>query len=306
MKRSATDHSGRNGAIMAGVVLGMGSALWAIKRWRQLKQTPPVSAHSHRAGLAGYYQQVGPWRMFTRVTPDEKPGLPVVLVHGLVLAGRAMEDLALALGRDYKVLVPDLPGFGGSALPNSEPVLNVDQLADALWMWLQQNKLECAVWVANSFGCQVLAALAVRYPDAVAGLVLQGPTVDRHARSLPRQIWRDWRNGKQETQRPPGEISRVDYAKAGLRRAFGTFQLMLRDRIERRLPHITAPTLILHGSRDIVAPARWVEELASLLPNGELLTLPNGTHTLNYVYPWSFCRAIRPFVQRVQQEARHE
>lgn len=301
MKRS----SGRQrntGAVVAGVVLGLGSVLWAVKRWQQLKQTPPVSPHSHHAGLAGYYQQVGPWRMFTRVTPEKKAGLPVVLVHGLVLAGRSMEDLALALGRDYNVLVPDLPGFGASALPVSAPLLDVEQLADTLWMWLQQNNLSRAIWVANSFGCQILAALAVRHPEAVAGLVLQGPTVDRYARSLPRQMWRDWRNGRQERLRSPGPVSRVDYAKAGLWRAFGTMRVMMNDAIERRLPHISAPTLILHGSRDQVSPARWVEELASLLPRGELLTLANGTHTLNYVYPWSFCRAIRPFLERIQQE----
>ncbi|WP_130832541.1 alpha/beta fold hydrolase [[Erwinia] mediterraneensis] len=305
MKRSTRRH-GSKGAIVAGVALGLGGAIWAAKRWQQLKQTPPVSPHSHHAGLAGFYQQVGPWRMFTRITPETKTGLPVVLVHGLVLSGRSMEDLALALARDYSVLVPDLPGFGASALPNSAPLLNVEQLADALWMWLQQNNLTRAIWVANSFGCQILAALAVRQPQAVAGLVLQGPTVDRYARSLPRQIWRDWCNGRQEKLRSPGSISRIDYAKAGLWRACGTMRIMMNDAIERRLPHISAPTLILHGSRDVVSPARWVEELASLLPRGELITLANGTHTLNYVYPWSFCRAIRPFLERIQQENAHE
>lgn len=167
-------HRRKQAAIVAGVGLGVAATLWGMKRWRQLKETPPVSPNSHHAGLAGYYQQIGDWRMFTRVTPNEAQGLPVVLIHGLVMSGRAMEPLALALGRDYHVLVPDLPGFGASTLPPSAPIMSVDQLADALWLWLQHNGFQRAIWVGNSFGCQILAALAVKHPQAVAGLVLQG------------------------------------------------------------------------------------------------------------------------------------
>ena len=306
MRRKEQPTRWKSGALLAGLGLGTAATLWSVQQWRRLKQTPPVSVRSHKAGLAGYFQQVGEWRMFTRVTPNEAPGLPLVLVHGLVMSGRAMEELALALGAHYRVLVPDLPGFGASALPSSAPVLTVEEQADALWEWLQQNQLSRAVWIGNSFGCQILAALAVRHPQAVAGLVLQGPTVDRHARSLLRQAWRDWRNGRLERHRSPASLSRVDYAKAGLWRAFKTMRVMMHDRIEHRLPYITAPTLLLRGSRDAVSPARWVEELGTLLPRSEVLTLRGGTHTLHYVYPWSFCHAIRPFVARIQQENRDE
>ncbi|MGK3142589.1 alpha/beta fold hydrolase [Pantoea sp. C2G6] len=296
----------KQAAIVAGVGLGVAATLWGVKRWQQLKQTPPVSPRSHHAGMAGYFQQVGDWRMFTRVTPNADRGLPVVLVHGLVMSGRAMEPLALALGRDYHVLVPDLPGFGASALPASAPLMTVDQQADALWQWLQHNGFERAIWVGTAFGCQILAALAVKYPQAVAGLVLQGPTVDRHARSLTRQLWRDWRNAGLEAHRSPGSLARIDYAKAGLRRAFGTLRVMMRDHIEHRLTYITAPTLLLRGSRDPICPARWLDELAALMPRSERLTLRDGTHRLYYVYPWSFCNAIRPFLARIQQENQHE
>ncbi|THB84278.1 alpha/beta fold hydrolase [Pantoea allii] len=299
-------HRRKQAAIVAGVGLGIAATLWGMKRWQELKQTPPVSPRSHHAGLAGYFQQVGDWRMFTRVTPNEDQGLPVVLIHGLVMSGRAMEPLALALGRDYHVLVPDLPGFGASTLPASAPVMTVDQQADALWLWLQHNGFQRAIWVGNGFGCQILAALAVKYPQAVAGLVLQGPTVDRHARSLTRQFWRNWRNTRLEGHRSPGSLARIDYAKAGLRRTFGTLRVMMRDHIEHRLTYINAPTLLLRGSRDPICPARWLDELAALMPRSERLTLRDGTHTLHYVYPWSFCNAIRPFVARIQQENQHE
>ena len=235
MKRATRRRGPNHRALLLGMAAAVAGSALLVKQWRKWQQTPPVGIHSHQAGLAGYYQQIGPWRIFTRATPETRPGLPVVLLHGLVLSGRAMEDLALALGWEYRVLVPDLPGFGGSAFPASQPVLSVEQQAEALWMWMQQNQLSRAIFVGTSFGCQVLAALAVSHPEAVAGLVLQGPTVDRHNRTLPRQIWRDWRNRRREAHRSPAALSRIDYAKAGVWRIIGTVRAMMRDRIEQRL-----------------------------------------------------------------------
>ncbi|MEZ3500816.1 alpha/beta fold hydrolase [Pantoea sp. KPR_PJ] len=296
----------KSGALLAGLGLGAAATWWGVKQWQHLKQTPPVSPRSHHAGLAGYFQQVGEFRMFTRVTPHDIPGLPLVLVHDLLRSGRAMEELALALSHNYRVLVPDLPGFGASTLASSLRVLTVEEQADALWEWLQHNQLSRAIWIGSASGCQVLAALAVRHPGAVAGLVMQGPTVDRHARSLLRQAWRGWRNAHLEQHRSPASLTRIDYAKAGLWRAVKTHRLLMRDRIEHRLAYINVPTLLLRGSRDTVSPARWVEELGALLPQGEVLTLRGGTHTLHYVYPWSFRHAIRPFLTRIQQENQDE
>ncbi|WP_264273152.1 alpha/beta fold hydrolase [Duffyella gerundensis] len=303
--KEKTQRNGKQRALMVAMAAGMAGTVWGIKKWRALQQTPPVGIHSHHAGLAGYYQQIGRWRIFTRATAKPMAGLPVVLIHGLVLSGRAMEDLAIALSWDFRVLVPDLPGYGASAMPASSPTLTVDQQADALWQWMQHNDIPRALFIGNSFGCQVLAALAVRHPEAVAALVLQGPTVDRHARFLPVQMWRDWRNGRREKFHSPASLSRVDYAKAGVFRALASIRIMMRDRIEQRLPYIQAPTLLVRGSRDVVSPARWIEEMDALLPDSEILTLQQGTHTLNYVYPWNFCRAIRPFLM-ANREHDHE
>lgn len=306
MRREEKPMRWKSGALLAGLGLGAAAAWWGVQQWRRLKQTPPVSPRSHQAGLAGYFQQIGEWRMFTRTTPRDAPGLPLVLVHDLVMSGRVMEELALALGHNYRVLVPDLPGFGASTLPLSAPILTVEEQADALWQWLQHNQLSRAIWIGSASGCQVLAALAVRHPEVVAGLVMQGPTVDRHARSWLRQAWRGWRNARLERHRSPASLARVDYAKAGVWRALKTHRCLLRDRIEHRLTYINAPTLLLRGSRDSVSPARWVDELGALLPRGEVLTLRGGTHTLHYVYPWSFRHAIRPFLTRIQQENQDE
>jgi pimeloyl-ACP methyl ester carboxylesterase len=277
-------------------LLGATGMIAATCGWRRLKRVPAVTRETRDAGLEGRWTQAGPYRMFARVSarsgefPDR---LPVVLVHGLVISSRYMEPLAEVLSRDFTVLAPDLPGFGESDKPRH--ALTVPELADALHLWLRACGIGKAMLIGNSFGCQILAELAVRHPEAVNRLVLQGPTTDPAARHLPIQIWRDFINGRREP-RPMGTVSRIDYAKAGLPRAFATMRMLVRDRIEDRLPHIQAPTLVVRGTRDPVVPQGWAEHAARLLPRGELVLVDGGTHTLNYSYPDAFASRILPFL----------
>jgi pimeloyl-ACP methyl ester carboxylesterase len=269
----------------------------AMLGWRRLKHYPAETDATRRAGLRGVWVKAGPYRMFARVSahPPENGRLPVVLVHGLVISSRYMEPLAAILGRDFRVLAPDLPGFGESGKPRH--ILDVDELADALALWLKASGIVSAAFIGNSFGCQVLAALALRHPAVVDRLVLQGPTVDPQARNLVVQFWRDIVNGRREP-RPVGPLARIDYAKAGLWRALATARILIRDRIEERLPLIGAPALVLHGSRDPVSPEAWAEAAARLLPHGKLVVVQGGTHTMNYTYPAEFAAAVLPFLEQ--------
>ncbi|CAN7701240.1 alpha/beta fold hydrolase [Paraburkholderia terricola] len=286
-------------ACMAAVAAA--GAAWLAVRWRQLKHTPALTETSRRAGIDGGYVQAGAFRMFYRFhrgPPDAANHAPVVLVHGLVISSRYMEPLAGVLGRRFRVFAPDLPGFGESArvLSARRRALSIVELADALHAWMHACGIERAMFIGNSFGCQILAEFAIRFPEAVERLVMQGPTTDPRARTLPIQVWRDLRNGRREQPRSPAPIGRIDYAKAGLPRAIATMRILIRDRIEERLPRVAAPTLVVTGTRDPVAPCAWAARAARLLPHGTLLIVDGGTHTLNYVYPHAFALLIAPFL----------
>jgi pimeloyl-ACP methyl ester carboxylesterase len=288
--------SGRATVALLSTAVGVIAVATAVRGWRHLKQTPAVTDQTRLAGLQGEWTRVGPYRMFARVSahPAEHPGrLPIVLVHGLVISSRYMEPLAEALGRHFTVLAPDLPGFGESTKPRH--ALTLPELADCLYSWLRAKGIDRAFLIGNSFGCQILAELALRHPEVVDRLVLQGPTTDPAARHLPVQIWRDFVNGRREP-RSMGPVSRIDYAKAGLPRAFATMRMLVRDRIEDKLPRIQAPTLVVRGTRDPVVPQDWAEQAARLLPRGRLVLVSGGTHTLNYAYPDAFASHVLPFL----------
>jgi len=94
---------------------------------------------------------------------DEGVGLPVVLVHGFPL-DRRMWDAAVAALRDrYRVIAPDLRGFGGSRC--DEP-FSMESLADDVHELLGRiDALPCAL------GGYVVYAYARRYPGDLKALL---------------------------------------------------------------------------------------------------------------------------------------
>ena len=248
----------------------------------------------HASALENRWIALPGWRIHFRANTSAKNLPTVVLVHGLIVASTYMMPTAEGLAPFCRVLAPDLPGYGQSFKP--WPILDMAGLADALAAWMDALEIAQAHLVGNSFGCQVIAEFAARYPHRVARLVLQGPTMDAAARSILKQIWRSILNSPNE---PPslGRISLQDYRAAGIRRVCETYRLAFRDRIEEKLPHIQAPTLVVRGGKDPIVPQRWAEEVTRLLPSGTLRVIPGVGHTINYSAPRRFVELIRPFLE---------
>ena len=224
--------------------------------------------------------------------PSEAP--IVVLVHGVAVSARYLVPLAERLTVRARVYVPDLPGYGRSDRPPGGD-LTVPELADALLAWMDRIGLDRPHLVGNSFGCQVIADLAARRPDRVSRLVLQGPTIDPHARSVWRQVLR-WLAVTPFENPSEGLVLLRDLWDLGPRRAVDMIRMALRDPIEAKLRRVTAPTLVVQGARDAIVPQRWAEEAAGLLPNGRLVVIERAAHTINYSQPAWLTEVIWPFL----------
>jgi pimeloyl-ACP methyl ester carboxylesterase len=223
-----------------------------------------------------------------------RPDAPtVVCVHGLGCSHRYFLPLARALRRDARVVAPDLPGFGRTRGPAR--ALDVRGLSQALADWLRATARGGAVLVANSTGCQTAVDLAVHAPELLGPLVLVGPTVDRRARTLPQQIGRLIADSPWE--RPTlGPVLLRDWVACGARRYAATFAYMLTDPIERKLPKVPVPTVVVRGDRDPVVPRAWAEEVTRSLPRGRLAEVPGVGHTVNWSAPERLARIVRPLL----------
>ena len=230
-----------------------------------------------------------------RVSVDFSPtgSPPVVLVHGIGVASRFMVPITEVLAPYHRVFAPDLPGFGESAKPAH--VLNVVELTDALADWTRAIGVGSAAFLGNSFGCQIVVDLAVRYPELVERAVLQGPTMDPQARTAWQQLARLLRNSRREPL-SHGFISAREYPRCGLLRLMKTFRYALEDRIEEKLPRVRVPALVVRGSKDPIVPQRWAEEATHLLPDGRLAVIPEAPHTVVYDAPLELARVVRPFL----------
>src|SRR5438105_832753 len=99
-------------------------------------------------------------------------GEPLLLVHGL--GGAAANWLALAplLLDGRRVLVPELPGHGGSAPLPAAPSLNA--YADRIALVAEREGLAPTAVVGHSLGGAISLRMAIRRPDLVSALVLAG------------------------------------------------------------------------------------------------------------------------------------
>jgi len=99
-------------------------------------------------------------------------GPPLVLVHGLGGAASNWTELAPLLATRHRLLVPDLPGHGGSsALP---AVSGLEPYADRVALLAEREGMLPAPVVGHSLGGMVVLRLALRRPDDVKAIVLAG------------------------------------------------------------------------------------------------------------------------------------
>jgi 2-hydroxy-6-oxonona-2,4-dienedioate hydrolase len=89
-----------------------------------------------------------------------------------------------------------------------------------------------------------------------------------------------------------------DYRKAGRRRAWATARYLMADAIERKLPQVRAPTLVIRGERDPMVSQRWAEEVTRLLPEARLVVIPGAAHTVVRFAPHECAAAVRRFPLR--------
>lgn len=249
-------------------------------------------------------------------------GEPLLLVHGL--GGAAANWLALAplLLPGRRLLLPELPGHGGSEPPAAAPSLNV--YADRLAALLDYEAAAPAAVVGHSLGGAIVLRLAIRRPDAVSALVLAGAagisSATRNARyaltvtgivkpgrklaryrrriarsnGLKRAVFGRW--GAADPEALPPEL--VEAFLSGPPRHTDTVsaaKALVRDDPRPDLDRVRCPSLVLWGARDHQLPVADAFDYARRL-GGRLRVIADCGHLLIGERPAACADAIESFL----------
>jgi pimeloyl-ACP methyl ester carboxylesterase len=122
------------------------------------------------AAIAGFEERFGEARGVRMRYFVGGAGPPIVLVHGLTGCASNWTEVAPRLARRHRVLVPDLPGHGGSAPLPASP--NLDAFADRVRLVARDEGMLPAALVGHSLGGLVVLRLALRWPEAATAVVL--------------------------------------------------------------------------------------------------------------------------------------
>jgi pimeloyl-ACP methyl ester carboxylesterase len=144
-----------------------------------------VYATTQVNGLDVFYREAGP-----------EDGPVILLLHGFPSSSRMYEPLIQRLSDRYRLIAPDLPGFGHSSAPSPEQFhYTFDQLANVVTGFIRQLNLHRYVLFVQDYGGPVGLRLAQAMPERIAGLVVQNAVA--HEEGLGplwetrRAFWRD-------------------------------------------------------------------------------------------------------------------
>jgi pimeloyl-ACP methyl ester carboxylesterase len=216
----------------------------------------------------------------------------VVLIHGIGMGRSVFADLVEHLGGIGLMEALDLPGYGDA--PEPARVLTMERTADLVAAFLRHRNIGPAVLIGHSMGTQVAVEVAVRHPELVDRLVLIGPTVNRRERSARMQLLRLAQDLAIESPKVIA-IGAKEYVRAGPRRRV-KLRAMIVHRPEDVYPLIAAPTLVLRGEEDFVAPRDWCDFVTSSIPHARLAEVADHGHETMIRDAAPAARFIRAFL----------
>jgi pimeloyl-ACP methyl ester carboxylesterase len=258
-------------------------------------------------------------------------GPPLILVHGLGGAASNWTELAPLLARSYRLLLPELPGHGGSTpLPG---VSGLEPFADRVAAVAEREGMLPAPVVGHSLGGMVVLRLALRRPDAVQALVLAsgaglsiGNVWGRELLSIftvvrPGRIAARYRGlvGRSALLRRlvfgfvsvADPIGLTDEAIEGFLAGQllhtdvdSAWQALRRDDPRQELEGIRCPVLVLWGADDVQLPLGDAFEYTRRL-HARLRVIPGCGHLLIGERPEPCADAIETFLRDCSLEGHH-
>ncbi len=213
-------------------------------------------------------------------------GKPLILLHGNGESGRYFEHQIPFFSRKYRVLALDTRGHGNS--PRGNAPFTIEQFAEDLLDFMNEHAIEKAHLLGFSDGGNIALTFALKYPERVDRLILNGANLDpsgvRPSVQAPIVLGyhiASWFSRKSEKAQKNAEL-------LGL--------MVKQPHIQaERLKTLHVPTLVIAGSRDMIK-RRHTRLIYQSIPDARLEILP-GNHFIAARKPDAFNQAVKRFLE---------
>ncbi|HEX9362090.1 MAG TPA: alpha/beta fold hydrolase [Bradyrhizobium sp.] len=239
-------------------------------------------------------------------------GPPLFLFHSLLSDSASFDAIVPKLSQSFRVIVPELPGFGGSEVVSGGLPDVADRMAEAVRDVAGRDE---AIVLGNGYGGFVALQMAIRHSDIAKRLILAdcGAAFSEPGREAFRNMAAACKAGgiaaitdvamrrlfAPEFQEQHPELMR-DRREAFLRTDPEMFRAACAALAELdlrpELGKLTLPVLVLVGEQDEATPPPMSRELAAGLPNARLKVIAGCAHVPQLQSPEIFLDAIGDFL----------
>jgi pimeloyl-ACP methyl ester carboxylesterase/membrane protein DedA with SNARE-associated domain len=236
--------------------------------------------------------------------PDEDRRPVIVLLHGSPGNSKDFNSLAPHLAKHFRVIRPDLPGFGDSS--HAVPDYSLRAHAHYVLALLDQLQIKRAHILGFSMGGGVALNIADLAPERTASLTMLSAIGVQEMELMGDYHLNHAVHGLQlaglwSLREFTPHFGYLDDAVLGVsyaRNFYDSDQRPLRDILSR----FAAPMLILHGRKDVLVPVEAAIEHQRLVPQSELHLFPEENHFTVFTQGERLSELIIPFLTRVEQQ----
>lgn len=218
---------------------------------------------------------------------EKGAGSPLILLHGNGGDGSYFKNQIEHFSKKFRVITLDTRGHGQS--PRGEAPFTIRQFAEDLREFMDGQNIAKADILGFSDGGNIALCFALKYPERVDRLILNGANLDpsgvKRSFQLPIEL------GYRIASRFAGRSQKA-------RRNTEMMDLMVNDPMipEESLRTLQVKTLVIAGTGDIIKQEHS-EKIAALLPQSSLFFI-KGDHFIAAKVPEAFNRAVDEFLAR--------